>query len=87
MIADIFAYAATLLNIVMLVPQVVQTWKTKQTKDLSSVTLAMFSVACLLWIIYGVMKSALPVILANTAVISMNLILLYLKFKHQNSKN
>ena len=79
---DIFAYMATIINIVMLFPQVLQTWKTKHTKDLSSITLLLFFSACILWILYGVAKSALPIILANTVVGALNLFLFILKLKY-----
>ena len=82
-VADILAYIATSLNIVMLVPQVVRTWKTKRTGDLSLITLVIFLIACLLWVIYGVAKSAAPVIIANTIVGGMNLVLILLKLKYR----
>ena len=81
--ADIFGYIATSLNIVMLVPQVSRTWKIKQTKDLSLTTLVIFLTASSLWIIYGVMKTATPVIIANTVVGAMNLILIIFKLKYK----
>ncbi|MBI2599525.1 hypothetical protein HYW43_01230 [Candidatus Daviesbacteria bacterium] len=84
MSADFFGYTATSLNLIMLIPQVAQTWKTKQTKDLSLTTLTIFSIACLLWVIYGVIKSAIPVILANTVVGALNLTLIFLKFKYRS---
>lgn len=79
---DIFGYLATSLNIVMLVPQVLQTWKTKKTKDLSFASLLLFSGASLLWLSYGLAKNALPVIIANTVLIVMNFILIAIKIRY-----
>ncbi len=79
---DIFGYLATSLNIVMLVPQVLQTWKTKKTKDLSFASLLLFSGASVLWLSYGLAKNALPVIIANTVLIIMNFILIAIKIRY-----
>ena len=81
--SDSFGYAATGLNIVMLLPQVFRTWKTKQTKDLSLTTLVIFFIACSLWIIYGLTKAAIPVVIANTVVGTSNLFLIVLKLKYR----
>lgn len=80
---DIFGYTATTLNVVMLVPQVYRTWKIKQTKDLSLTTLVMFLVACLMWVVYGTMKSAFPLVIANIIVGAMNVVLISFKVKYK----
>lgn len=79
--ADLLGYAATGLNIIMMIPQVLRTWKTKATKDLSLATLIIFTLACLLWIIYGISKAAVPIIIRNTVIGASNLFLIFLKLK------
>lgn len=79
---DIFGYIATSLNMVMLIPQVFRTWNTKHTKDLSFSTLLIFFIACVLWVTYGIMKQAVPVIIANVIVAIMNLVLISLKLRY-----
>ena len=81
---DLFGYVATSLNVVMMIPQVMRTWKTKQTRDLSSATLLIFLTASILWTIYGIEKNAIPVIIANVVVGSMNLILIIIKLKYSD---
>lgn len=63
------------------VPQVVQSWR---TRDLSGVSLPMymiFTTGVLLWLIYGVLNNDWPVIIANavTAVLASAVLLLKLK--------
>lgn len=58
--------AATLLNMVALIPQVVKGFKTHQVCDLSWGWLEMIFVATLLWLIYGILLHDLPLILANS---------------------
>lgn len=81
---DVFAYTATVLNIVMLIPQVVQTWKTRETKDLSLFSLIIFIVAGILWLLYGVVKQAPPIIVSNAVLITLNSILVTFKLLNKN---
>jgi MtN3 and saliva related transmembrane protein len=63
------------------IPQVVKTWRTRSTKDLS---LWMFSIFCLgvfLWLIYGFLRSDIPVIVANCITLMLASFLLVLKIK------
>lgn len=64
-------------------PQVIKTWKSKSAKDLS---LGMYSIFCtgvLLWLIYGIMISDLPIILANaiTLILAVSILFFKLTFK------
>jgi MtN3 and saliva related transmembrane protein len=56
--------AGTLTTIAFL-PQVIRTWKSKSTKDLSLAMLGTFTTGVLFWLIYGLMIDSLPIILAN----------------------
>jgi len=78
---DIFGFLATGLNVIMLLPQVIQAYKTKRTGDLSFLTLTLFLIACIFWIFYGLAKHALPVVISNTVVGTMNLILIIIKLR------
>jgi len=84
---DILGYLATSLNVVMLVPQVLRTWNTKQTRDLSFVTLLIFLIACILWILYGLENNAIPVIVANSIVGISNLVLIIIKLTNPEKTN
>jgi MtN3 and saliva related transmembrane protein len=47
------------------VPQVVRTWRTKSTKDLSLPMLASFSTGVLCWLLYGIWIDSLPIVITN----------------------
>lgn len=47
------------------VPQVLQVYKSRSAKDISLGMYAIFISGVVLWLIYGVMINALPIILAN----------------------
>lgn len=63
-------------------PQVMKTWRTRSTHDIS---LAMFvlvvSGACL-WLTYGILQSDLPIIAANLASLALTTTILYLKLRY-----
>lgn len=61
-------------------PQVVKTWKSRSTKDVSLVMFLMLSVGIFFWIVYGFMIGSLPVIVSNCVSFVFTLIILVLKF-------
>jgi MtN3 and saliva related transmembrane protein len=76
--------AAGFCTTVAFLPQVVKTWKSKSAKDLS---LGMYSIFCtgvLLWLIYGIMISDLPVILANAITLILAVSILFFKLTFKN---
>jgi MtN3 and saliva related transmembrane protein len=56
--------AGTLTTVAFL-PQVLHTWKTKSTRDLSLPMLASFTTGVLCWFVYGICIDSLPITLAN----------------------
>lgn len=74
--------AAGTLTTISFVPQVIRTWKTRSTKDISTGMFAMFSTGILLWTLYGVAINSLPVIFTNSITFVLAFIILVLKIKH-----
>ena len=52
---------------VAFVPQVIRTWKSKSTKDLSLPMLVSFTTGVLCWLVYGIWIDSLPITLTNGA--------------------
>ncbi len=81
-IIDIIGYAAGFLILVSIIPQIIKSWKTKSTKDLSLSRYLIYLTGVLLWLIYGIVIINGPMILIN----SINLVLassvLYLKIRY-----
>lgn len=74
--------AATLTTIAF-VPQLMKVWKSRSTHDIS---LAMYVVICtgiLLWLIYGILKSDIPIIVANIVTLLVASMILILKLKYK----
>ncbi|MBI2870785.1 MAG: SemiSWEET transporter [Candidatus Omnitrophica bacterium] len=73
--------AATLTTLAF-IPQVVKTWRTRRTQDISLAMYAVFTFGVGLWLAYGVLLGEWPIIAANAIVLIFSAIVLVLKIKH-----
>lgn len=71
------------LTAISFLPQVVKTWKTKSTKDISLGMFIVFCIGVFLWFIYGICIRALPVIVANlvTLVLASTILVFKIRYK------
>ena len=81
-LADMLGYIAAVIGIIMFVPQVLQCWRTKNTKAVSSLSFALLATASALWATYGVLLKAYPIILVNSVLLILSLFILVLKRKY-----
>ena len=75
-------YFAGILTVSSFLPQVIRSWRTRQTRDLSLGMFTLLTTACTLWMIYGVLTSDWPVILTNGAMVVMNSAIAVAKIRH-----
>lgn len=78
----IIGFIGASLTTIAFLPQVIQIWKTKSTKDIS---LKMYIILCagiFLWLLYGVMILSWPIIVANAIGFISSLIILIFKVKY-----
>ncbi len=71
-----------MLVVISLVPQVVKSWKTKSTKDISLLRYIIYIVGLILWIIYAIIISNGPVAVMNGIGLLLALIILVLKLRY-----
>ena len=76
-------YLAGALTVLSLWPQVLRTWRTKQTKDLSIRTFILFITAGVLWLVYGFLASDWPVIATNAGMVTLNGAILVAKLRYK----
>lgn len=79
----ILGLVAGALTTIAFLPQMFQIWRTKSATDVSYVMLIIFMSGLFLWLIYGIILGALPIILANGVSLFFNLIILWLKIKYR----
>ena len=78
---DIIGYVAAAITTFSFVPQAIQTIKTKDTSGISLTMYSMFLVGLCLWLTYGILLMAWPIILANGVTIILASIILYYKIR------
>ena len=65
MLVQATGFAAAALTAVAFLPQVLKTWRTRSTADLSTAMLSAQSTGVALWLVYGIAISSPPVILVT----------------------
>ena len=76
-------FVAGALTVSSFLPQVVRTWRTKRTADLSLGMVALLVTSASLWILYGVVRRDWPVIATNTGVVGLTGALLAAKTRYK----
>ncbi|MGK0674056.1 MAG: SemiSWEET transporter [Halothiobacillaceae bacterium] len=81
-LADWIGIVAATLTTVAFVPQVVKTWESRHTRDLSLGMFSLFTSGVLCWLLYGVLIGSWPIIVANTITAGLAGSILFLKLRH-----
>ena len=73
--------AAGLLTTLSLVPQVTKIWKTRSAKDVSRKMFIAFCLGVALWLVYGVAKGDVPMMIWNSISLVLALCILGMKLR------
>ncbi len=82
-LTDSIGTLAACLNTASFVPQV---WHTLRTRDVRGISLGMYSLFTLgvvLWLVYGILLMAWPIIIANAITTSLALTILVMKLRYR----
>jgi MtN3 and saliva related transmembrane protein len=80
--SETIGYAAGTLTTISFVPQAWLSWKTRRTGGLSLGMYAIFALGVALWLGYGVLIRAWPVIVSNSITLALALFILGLRLRH-----
>ena len=75
-------FFAAFCTTIAFLPQALKIWKTKSTKDISLYMFVIFTIGVFSWLVYGIIISDLPVILANAVTLILSLFILVFKLKY-----
>ena len=81
-IFTIIGLTAGTLTTAAFLPQVIKTFKLKETKDISLWMYIILSGGIFLWLVYGLLIKDLPIIAANSVSIVLASIILFYKIKY-----
>ena len=83
---ELIGLLAAILTTTAFIPQVYKVIKTKSVKGLSLSTYLIFTTGVLFWLIYGLLKSSISMIIGNGITFLLAFSILYYILKNGNSK-
>ena len=79
---DALGLVAGALTTIAFLPQLIKTVHTRSARDISLGMFVMFTTGVALWLLYGILTSAVPVIAANALTLVLAVIILVLKLRY-----
>ena len=83
-IYDIIGFVATFLTIITGIPQLIKIIKSKKSNDVSLSMFVILAVAQILWVIYGVYRSDVQIIITNVIAGFITLFIIYITIYYNN---
>jgi MtN3 and saliva related transmembrane protein len=81
-VTTLVGYVAAAVGTVLMLPQVIRSWRTRHVDDVSLGMVWLYVANCALWLAYGLMAGVRPVWLANAFALAISLVQLTLKLRH-----
>ena len=75
-------FAAAFCTTAAYLPQVIRTWRTRSTADISLTMFSIMTLGVVLWLVYGIAIVSWPIIAANTVTLFLASTILILKLRH-----
>ena len=76
---DVIGAAAAVLTTAAFLPQVWLTFKTRDARGVSLGMYSAFAVGIVLWLVYGLLMRAWPIVVANTITLALAIAILVMK--------
>lgn len=87
MLTPAVGYFASAMSIGMFIPQLVQSWKTKQTDGISTFSFMLVALQNVSWMSYGLLLWSIPLIFTNAVVLLLATTILCVKWKLASSSH
>ena len=82
-ISDWIGYAAATLTTASFVPQAVHTFRSKDVRGISLAMYSAFVLGIMLWLVYGLLLDAWPIVIANAVTLALAAAILAMKLKYR----
>lgn len=80
---QIIGLAAGILTSASMLPQLFKIIREKEAEDVSFWMPLILLAGVGLWVVYGVLKKDLPIVLTNAFSVAVNLLLMYFRYKYK----
>jgi len=80
---EIIGGLAGILCTISFLPQVIKMFRSKNTRDISLLMFVILSVGVFLWLVYGILRKDMPVVISNAAIfiLALSIVLMKLRYK------
>ncbi|MEL1255410.1 SemiSWEET transporter [Flavobacterium sp. DGU38] len=80
---DLIGLLAGICVTLSVIPQIIKVWKTKKVKQISLLTFGVLTFGVAVWVVYGILKNDIPVIISNSISLILNLIMVYFLLNYE----
>jgi MtN3 and saliva related transmembrane protein len=84
--AEIIGITAGVLSCTTFLPQVIKTYNSRSTRDVSLTMFIIASLGTILWLVYGIMIHSISIIFTNCIVLALSLVMLFLFYHFRSYK-
>jgi len=81
--SGIIGLLAGLTTTFAFLPQIIKTFRTKETKNISLTMYVIYMIGVLMWFVYGYLIGEIAILVSNSFSFVFGLSMLYLKIKHK----
>lgn len=81
---DLIGYFAAFFTTFSFIPQALKTFRTRDVSGISLGMYSAFTVGVALWLIYGLLLMAWPIVIANVVTLSLALSILLMKLRYHD---
>lgn len=82
-ITDLIGTLAAILTTISFLPQALHTFRTKDVRGISLGMYSAFTLGVAMWLIYGLLLGAWPVVIANVVTLALASTILVLKLRYR----
>lgn len=79
---DIIGFAAGIFTSINIIPQLIQSIKTKKVEDISLTMYIIYDLGLVLWVAYGILIHSWPVIIMDGFACLTSLVMTYIKIRY-----
>lgn len=80
---DLIGYLAASLTTLSFLPQALHTFRTRDVRGISLGMYALFTTGVALWLVYGLLLAAWPIVVANALTLALALAILVMKLRYR----
>ena len=80
---ELIGYLAALLTTIAFIPQVLHIWRLRSGRGISLGMYAIFTSGVVLWLIYGILMGAWPIIAANVVTLTLALAIIAMAIRYR----